>query len=67
MIPEEYRVLKFKYMKQGLSSSEDHEKIRIFIKIERGIIQKYRFKNKSEAELKIKLEENFQKEFAKLS
>jgi len=67
MKPEEYRVLKFKYMDNGLSSMEAHLQVGVFIKTLKELKAKMKAKHKSELEIENKLQERFQKEFAKLS
>ena len=67
MKKEEYRVLKYKYMNQGLNSFEAHKKVGLFVDILKDIRMKMKCKHKTEQEIKIKLEEEFQREFAKLN
>ena len=66
MKSEEYRVLKMKYLSQGLNSKESHERIGKIIDFQKEITSQMKAKGKSEKEIENKINDIFQKEFAKL-
>jgi len=66
MKKEEYRLLKMKYMSQGYTSREAHAKIGNFINELKKIKEQMKLKQKSESEIKQKLQDKFEKEFQKL-